>query len=87
MKVLTCLDAPVFFPKLTDERTIPAQLLGERIDPSELDSGRNVGEMLEEAISDEDPLAKEVASEDLEIADVEMQLSTTKKRGSGRTRR
>lgn len=70
-----------------DERTIPVQLLGERIDPSELDSGRNVGEMLDGDISDEDPLEKEVASEDLEIADVEIQLSATKKQGGSGNRR
>jgi hypothetical protein len=61
--------------------------LGERIDPSELDSGRNVDQVLEGDLSDEDPLAKEVASEDLEIANVEMQLSATKKRGGNRIRK
>lgn len=72
---------------IKDERSISAKLLGERIDPSELDSGRNVGELPEGSLSGEDPLAKEAGGEDLEMADVGKQHSATKKRSGGRNRR
>ncbi|KAI5454861.1 hypothetical protein NCC49_002141 [Naganishia albida] len=80
-----CLD--VWQTLSENERNIPAQLLGARIDPSELDSGRNVGAVREEAVSGNDLLPNDMARENLETPNVEVRLSATKNRSAGRNRR
>lgn len=85
---MPCISAlGIDLPSSLDERNIPAQLLGARIDPSELDSGRNVGAVREEAVSGNDLLPNDMARENLETPNVEVRLSATKNRSAGRNRR
>lgn len=68
-----------------DERAVSSQLLGERIDPAELDSGRNIGEGVEEEdMYDNDPMIDNAGSDGGGIAEVEVQLATRKRGGNRR---